>query len=588
MHTQFRKVITSVVVAGALVFSGLSFASATEPYILDSTKDGTSSIVLHKRKTEARTQPAIPNAGGKEVTSPAGEGFDGVVFKIRKVKTADLKTYEGYKEAVKLTAQEVLKRAKADENATLESAVQQTTQNGGEARFENLKFGVYLVEEVSAPSNDVSKVAPFLVFVPTSAQGTAGKSEWNYEVHAYPKNTTFTATKTVDTPDHENGHSLTYTILGDIPAHTDKDIVSHYALVDTLDRQVTLKENDVKVEIVEIAGSNPEALTKDTHYKLITTQSNDSLPKTTVRLALTKEGLKKIQGKTTTHQVKFTVPVTVKDNVIGDVTNGGTETPTNIQFNVIPKEPSDNDPNEPKYPDDPTENPGDPGTFPTVPVNPKDPNGEDPDNPSTPVVTKFAGLKFKKVASEDDPATTDVNEATDGLPGAKFEVWTCSYTEGYNGQVGQPSDKLTPVKKVQAQEVTTLGVAKTYINSAAGVVEKQDTDNPQGEEINVGKSEALVMGINKSTTLPANHTFCLVETAAPSGYDLLPTPVYVGTLNDGVNDITSTPVPNIKSSLFNLPNTGGMGVIIFALIGAGLVFLGFVVARRRKEEEAEA
>lgn len=53
------------------------------------------------------------------------------------------------------------------------------------AKFENLKLGLYLVQETKAPSQIVNKTANFLVSVPmTNKEGTA----WNYDVVAEPKN----------------------------------------------------------------------------------------------------------------------------------------------------------------------------------------------------------------------------------------------------------------------------------------------------------------------------------------------------------------------------------------------------------------
>lgn len=53
------------------------------------------------------------------------------------------------------------------------------------AKFENLKLGLYLVQETKAPSQIVNKTANFLVSVPmTNKDGTA----WNYDVVAEPKN----------------------------------------------------------------------------------------------------------------------------------------------------------------------------------------------------------------------------------------------------------------------------------------------------------------------------------------------------------------------------------------------------------------
>lgn len=63
--------------------------------------------------------------------------------------------------------------------------VSQTTNASGEAVFNNLALGIYMVEEVKAPAQITSLTASFVVAIPMmDDDGT-----WNYNVKAYPKNT---------------------------------------------------------------------------------------------------------------------------------------------------------------------------------------------------------------------------------------------------------------------------------------------------------------------------------------------------------------------------------------------------------------
>ena len=85
-----------------------------------------------------------------------------------------------------------------------------------------------------------------------------------------------------------------------------------------------------------------------------------------------------------------------------------------------------------------------------------------------------------------------------------------------------------------------------------------------------------------------------METSAPTGYIRNPNVLSVK-LNDNESEKTLS-VENLpdsgndgKSWLFNLPKTGAAGVIIFALIGLGLVGSGmFVFLKNRKKEEEQA
>lgn len=74
-------------------------------------------------------------------------------------------------------------------NGTLTAFNTATTgENGtkGEAKFEKMPVGVYLIVETDAPSQIVNKTANFLVSIPMINED--GKS-WNYDIKVYPKNT---------------------------------------------------------------------------------------------------------------------------------------------------------------------------------------------------------------------------------------------------------------------------------------------------------------------------------------------------------------------------------------------------------------
>lgn len=83
-----------------------------------------------------------------------------------------------------------LNKNKEVENGTLAGGKEATTElntetNIAAAKFTNLDLGLYLVQEIAAPSQIVKKTANFLVSVPmTNKDGTA----WNYDVVANPKN----------------------------------------------------------------------------------------------------------------------------------------------------------------------------------------------------------------------------------------------------------------------------------------------------------------------------------------------------------------------------------------------------------------
>lgn len=66
----------------------------------------------------------------------------------------------------------------------------------GVAKKDGLDFGLYLVVETSAPDKVTSPVDPFLVSVPMTriadTTTTNKLTDWIYDVHVYPKNSTAT------------------------------------------------------------------------------------------------------------------------------------------------------------------------------------------------------------------------------------------------------------------------------------------------------------------------------------------------------------------------------------------------------------
>ena len=85
-----------------------------------------------------------------------------------------------------------------------------------------------------------------------------------------------------------------------------------------------------------------------------------------------------------------------------------------------------------------------------------------------------------------------------------------------------------------------------------------------------------------------NYDYYLVETQAPSGYNILDNAVKVNFTDaevEATNGVYTVEVPN--SSGIRLPITGGTGTVIFTIIGIALMVgavVLFVVSRKKAEE----
>nr|WP_256438237.1 SpaH/EbpB family LPXTG-anchored major pilin [Canibacter zhuwentaonis] len=202
-------------VAGGLIFT--QPANAAAPGDIDTSQRG--SIIVHKHKQQ--TPQGRPGTGQPE--TPAGDAIAGVEFKIQKLNL-DLTKNTDWMTLATLTPDDA-------KNRLARSETTQTTDPNGEARFDNLDIGAYLVTETNAPDNVVKKAAPFIVTIP-HPNGNA----WNYNVHVYPKNTVSAKpSKTLDdTNATKLGDKVTWTITQVLPELQQGETFTEVSFTDQL------------------------------------------------------------------------------------------------------------------------------------------------------------------------------------------------------------------------------------------------------------------------------------------------------------------------------------------------------------------
>lgn len=166
----------------------------------------------------------------------------------------------------------------------------------------------------------------------------------------------------------------------------------------------------------------------------------------------------------------------------------------------------------------------------------------DTETPTNEVVTYFGKVRINKVDDENKK-----------LDGAKFQVYTCSGTDE------APVLDSAPLKVNEKTEWVTVG--GTVVIDGLHVTDFAD---------------------NKEVPTP-EKTYCLVETEAPVGYELLTKPVKFdlkradlaadeGAEGEPILNVKALQVTNVKSTTPNLPLTGGPGIV--ALVLAGLTLIG--------------
>lgn len=209
-------------------------------------------------------------------------------------------------------------------------------------------------------------------------------------------------------------------------------------------------------------------------------------------------------------------------------------------------------------------------------------------------------LVITYTATLNDNGTTAVN--TKEANTATFDYSNYPYVEDSHKQKTDTVDVTTFEIKIDkydnADESTKLSGAKfdLYRTLAAG------EEAPEGKTlVNIPQTNPAVQGIllEEGLTTNANgeakfekyeangtkYDYYLVETRAPSGYNILTNAVKVNFTDENVANtagVYTVKVPN--SSGITLPITGGEGIVLFSVIGivfmGGAVFL-FIMTRKK-------
>lgn len=175
----------------------------------------TGSITIHKFEYNGTGNTAT---GAEGETAPAGaKPLGGVTFEIYQVQNeAWLENYYNGVQAIdtsKLSADKYYTKDSTGK-ITVDGALtpEQTIITDaitGVATANNLALGLYLVVETNAPDKVTAPVAPFLVSVPMTRiadNATTNKlTDWIFDVHVYPKNSTTYGEVTIEKKGYTGG-----------------------------------------------------------------------------------------------------------------------------------------------------------------------------------------------------------------------------------------------------------------------------------------------------------------------------------------------------------------------------------------------
>ena len=169
------------------------------------------SITIHKYEWNGENGGAGTGEAGDSLPSKPVEGGEdetptplaGATFTVYQVKNAeDLKKYYDGEDVAWPTSWEDYAehntttggyKLKSDVTATVTEVGSKTTDTSGVVKFEKLSLGLYLVLETETPDSVKTACEPFFVSVPmtkVSTDANGGLTDWLYDVHVFPKNST--------------------------------------------------------------------------------------------------------------------------------------------------------------------------------------------------------------------------------------------------------------------------------------------------------------------------------------------------------------------------------------------------------------
>lgn len=427
----------------------------------------------------------------------------------------------------------------------------------GQAKFDNLEQGLYLVAETAAPPEVTTKSVPFFVSIPSVVNNQSGNTQWEMNINAYPKNSTSTVdvdkeiAKVDEGTDGINdnkdkaeatiGDIITYEVP--VTAVVPADGLNEVRIVDTMSKGLTL----VNIDKSEITP--PLSETEDTKTGVVEVYSvgaGDVRKKLTETTDYTVKAKKDSANKETTLTVEFT------DTKINDLNSGEDKSPKFVfvykaKLNEEAIIGTTGNKNEVKFEYEYGNN---------IKVE---------SDPKTATVYTW-GIEITKIGEEDTPGETNyLADVEFNLYKGSMEGNPMKFTS--EGSVYKPSDaeQATDVLKTDANgKITVKGLE-------AGIYILKEKKTNQGYVLLKDTITITITDTNNDGNATAT-----IKNGSNAATEVTMKP-------DGTSQSALVPITVVNNKGFDLPKTGAAGTAIFAIAGIALVAgAGALLLFRRK------
>lgn len=628
---KFKKMLVGMLSA-AMVMSTMTVSAfavqTTTPSTIDTTKNG--SITIHKYEyNEYNVNDKITGTGSENDKVPDGaKPLEGSGFTIYKV--ADENDLEKYYSTDSTALPSVGEYTTEDGKIKTEYAKGQvgkeiTTGKDGIAEFKDLELGFYVVVETKTPDKVTKAIEPFLVSVPMT---TKDGDNWLYDVHVYPKNETTYGGVTLE----KQGNTKADKLAG-VKFELQKKTGNTWTNVTTSESNgnalnlITNENGQIRVDglsqgtyrFIETDRGNNDGYIMDgvTPYEFVVGADGKTTYKSkkenTITVKNEKPNLtKKVKDRTngewkqeSDYNVGDMVPYKITVKVPSNITKlkyfTVTDTPTNLKDDVSTVAVKEGN----TAVEGEAYKVAEAGNGFTVTFDP----------------TKMTSYEGKKLVITYKAKLLSTAETTkvDNSNTAKLE-----YSNKILPNAGDPGKdtiedkaivytfKLNIIKKANSANGAALGGVKfdLYKEVPAGTKEAATEEEVKKAGLDENKTwlkvESDLTTADKTGEVSrsglANGTYYLVETKTVKGYNLLKAPVevklnveYVTTTENGVTTtkFTENKKPSdgthqetiINKKGFQLPTTGGMGTLLFSVIGViVMIAAAFILLKGRKKE----